>query len=79
MTISDQIKTKIEKNGRGWCFTAHDFSEFGSNDAIRKALSRFVEIGYINRLSEGFYYCSQFHKVLGELPVITSSTKGAIF
>lgn len=49
------IKSKIIENGRGWCFTAMDFEDLGSNDAIRRVLSLLQKEKWIRRLTQGIY------------------------
>lgn len=38
--ITDKILGKIKARKRGWVFCAKDFHDFGSRNAIDKALSR---------------------------------------
>jgi len=67
-TVQEKIVTKIKQAGRGWCFTALHFSELGTNESIRKALSHLAKIGQIKRLSFGLYEYPRKHKALGVLP-----------
>jgi len=46
------IKSKIQEHGRGWCFTAMDFEDLGSNDAIRRVLSILQKEKWIRRLAQ---------------------------
>jgi predicted transcriptional regulator of viral defense system len=69
MTLTEQIKTRIQRQKEGWCFTQSDFVDLGKYDAVRKILSRLHDIGYIKRLTKGIYYLPRYHPTLGELPV----------
>lgn len=53
--IEITIKDKILKHGPGWCFTAMDFEDLGSNDAIRRVLSLLQKEKWIRRLAQGIY------------------------
>lgn len=63
------ITNRVDANGRGWCFSARDFFDLGSYDAIRRTLARLTEVGHIKRLAAGMYYYPRHHDMLGELPV----------
>lgn len=62
------IKSMIYGHGRGWCFTTKDFANIDKPLAVRKALSRLHELGFINRISWGLYEYPRQHKTLGQLP-----------
>jgi hypothetical protein len=49
------IKAKLDKQGRGWCFTIMDFEGLGSSDAIRRVLSLLQREKVIRRLAQGIY------------------------
>jgi hypothetical protein len=53
--IEIAMKDKISQHGRGWCFTAFNFEELGSNDAIRRVLSLLQREKVIRRLAQGIY------------------------
>lgn len=53
--IEITIKSRITTHDRGWCFTAMDFEDLGSNDAIRRVLSLLQREKVIRRLAQGIY------------------------
>lgn len=67
-SLVDQIKKRIIQHEQGWCFTQSDFSDLGSEDSIRKVLSRLNDIRFISRLAKGLYQLPRYHDQLGELP-----------
>lgn len=62
------IKSAIKDHGRGWCFSAMDFVQVGSEESIRKALSSLCNQNFIRRLTQGIYDYPKLHKVLGVIP-----------
>lgn len=62
------VKSVIYGHGRGWCFSPKDFIELDNPQAVRKALSRLQDIGFINRIAWGLYEYPRKHGVLGQLP-----------
>jgi len=67
-SISEKITLKIEKQGRGWCFTTLDFSDLGNESAVRKVLSRLEKKNKIRRVIQGIYEYPRIHHELGVLP-----------
>ena len=67
-SLVDQIKNRITQHEEGWCFTQGDFSDLGSEDSVRKVLSRLTDIRFISRLAKGLYQLPRYHDQLGELP-----------
>lgn len=66
--IEVTIKSKIIEHGRGWCFTAIDFEELGSNDAVRRVLSLLQKEKWIRRLTQGVYDYPKELEGLGAVP-----------
>ena len=66
--IEVTIKSKIIEHGRGWCFTAIDFEELGSNDAVRRVLSLLQKEKWIRRLTQGVYDYPKELEGLGVVP-----------
>lgn len=62
-----KVKSRVYGNGRGWCFSSRDFSDFGEASAVRKALSRLVKQGIIRRIARGLYDYPKKHRIIGEL------------
>lgn len=66
--IESTIKNIIKTHKRGWCFSAMDFSNLGSNESVRKALSSLHKQKFIRRLTQGIYDYPKLHKSLGVIP-----------
>lgn len=64
-SISNQIVTKIKKNGRGKIIFTNDFSLLGTEFVIRQTLSRLCKEGLILRLSAGIYIYPKISKLVG--------------
>ncbi len=54
-SIQNKIIKRIYSSGRGWSFSKIDFSDYGSDGAIRLALMRLEENGTIRRVLRGLY------------------------
>ncbi len=67
-SLIKNIEGRIARSGRGWCFTQDHFSDLGNYDAVRQALSRLNNIGFIQRLAPGLYHFPRHHDEIGELP-----------
>ena len=67
-SIENKIKNRIYGKGRGWVFTSNHFIGLGSDEAIRKSLSRLENEGFIRRLAQGLYDYPESHKTLGFIP-----------
>ncbi|MFV0174514.1 type IV toxin-antitoxin system AbiEi family antitoxin domain-containing protein [Empedobacter falsenii] len=63
----NKIETKILKSSFGEIFFLDDFASYGSSDNIRKVLSRLVQEGLIERLSQGIYLKPKKDPILGTL------------
>ena len=61
----NKIESAIRKKNRGKIIFANDFSNFGTNYAIRHALSRLCKKGLILRHAEGIYLYPKTDKELG--------------
>ena len=70
-TIVNSVKSRIYGHGRGWVFTAHDFSDLGSDPGVRTALSRLEQDKIIRRIYRGIYDYPKNHEILG--PVFPST------
>ena len=68
----------LRRNGRGFVFTAGDFSGVGSRTAIDKSLSRLAKAGVIRRLGRGVYDFPRRSKSLGLVTPSTESIARAI-
>lgn len=66
-SIQSQIINRIKRGGHGKLIFPANFNDIGSNDAIRKALSRLVSSGIIKRLAQGIYLYPKHDPVLGVL------------
>jgi predicted transcriptional regulator of viral defense system len=65
----NKIEIKIKKCGRGKIFFATDFANFGTPEAIKKALQRLVKSGFINRVAHGIYYYPKKDITIGNLVI----------
>ena len=61
------IEQKISRFKPGQIFSPSDFKELGSSTAIRKALSRLVEQGHVERMGQGIHVLPKNDKVFGKL------------
>ncbi len=68
------ILRRVAKQGRGWAFTPHDFTDLGDPRGIGMALTRLVRDGKIRRVARGLYDCPHPHPVLGQ----TGATADAV-
>lgn len=64
-TVQDAILDALRRNWRGKVFTAKDFLQVGSRDAVDQALSRLARSGEINRLGRGLYHYPRTNPRLG--------------
>jgi len=77
-SIENKVKSRIYGKGRGWCFTQKHFSDLGSSDSIRKALSKLEKANFIRRLAFGLYDYPRTHEELGEMPAKVENVIKAI-
>lgn len=75
-SIELQIENEIESQVRGTLFFADSFSTFGSSEAVRKALQRLEEKGFITRIAQGIYVRPIISDYIGE--VLPSAEEVAI-
>jgi len=61
------IKNSISNHKRGKIFFPKNFSKFGTSEAIRQALKRLEDKGFLIRLAQGSYLYPTEHKLLGTL------------
>ena len=54
-SIDSQILQRVKASGRGWGFTASNFVDLGSRDAVDKTLTRQSQGGVIRKLARGLY------------------------
>lgn len=66
-TIEEQVLSKIKDYKRGKIFFPDHFYQFGSEDAVHKALSRLEEDGKLERLGHGIYLYPKQDPQLGAL------------
>lgn len=62
--VENKIISRIYGKGKGWAFSQNDFSDLGSADSVRKALSRLEQAGKIRRVLRGIYDFPRFSKFL---------------
>ncbi len=68
MTISTEIKilNRIKKAGRGVLFFAENFINYGSTEAVKKALQRLTNSGELDRVAPGIYVRPQIDDIIGK-------------
>lgn len=66
-SIELQIENNIESHQRGTLFFPDSFNNFGSSEAIRKALQRLEEKGFITRITQGIYVRPIISEYIGEV------------
>jgi hypothetical protein len=69
-TTNNKIIAYIKRNQRGKIFFADEFRKFGSNEAVRQALSRMCRKNFLIRLSAGIYL---YPKIDDEIGIIYPS------
>ena len=65
-SIDNKVINRIYGCGRGWSFSQNDFADLGSNEAVRKSLSRLAHSGKIRRVLRGVYDYPKFSKLLNQ-------------
>ena len=66
-SVNHIIELKIRGFKPGQVFFPSDFKELGTSTAIRKALSRLVESGKVERMGQGIYVIPKNDKVFGKV------------
>jgi len=67
MTVASTILRRVNGRGPGAVFTAQDFFDFGSRDAVDQALARLTRIGRIRRIDRGVYDLPRTHPKIGPM------------
>lgn len=67
VSVNNTIELKIGRLKPGDVFLPSDFKDLGTSTAIRKALSRLVEIGRVDRMGQGIYVIPKYDKVFGKV------------
>jgi hypothetical protein len=67
-TIEDRMKRRIVARGKGSVFTASDFLDLASRNAVDVSFHRLTTAGILRRVARGLYlYPKKDHPLLGEL------------
>jgi predicted transcriptional regulator of viral defense system len=66
-SVNHIIELKINRFKPGQIFLPSNFKELGASTAIRKALSRIVESGEVERMGQGIYVIPKIDKVFGKV------------
>lgn len=66
-SIEKQIEKSIKNKPRGSLFLPDDFMDYGSSEAIRKALGRLEDKKIIIRVAQGVYVQPKISKLIGLL------------
>lgn len=78
ITTNLPVLDRIVRKGKGNLVFASDFQDLGSNDAIRKNLSRLTREGLLIRLGPGIYLFPKYDTELGVLYPSTEEIAEAI-
>ena len=65
MSATNLIREQIERKAPGEVFLLKDFSELGSENVVKKTLSRLCLFGKITRLGKGIYCITQTDSIFG--------------
>lgn len=66
-SVENKVLKSIKGKPKGFLLFPEDFKEFGSSEAIRKALQRLEEKEAITRVAQGIYVRQEVSKLLGKL------------
>jgi hypothetical protein len=67
-SLDKKLRRRIQRNGRGWCFTPNAFLDLANKETIWVALSRLAKKKIIRRLARGLYDYPRQHPKFGTLP-----------
>lgn len=65
-TIIEQILTRIKNMDEEAAFSSSDFTDIADINTVRQILSRREQVGEIQRVVRGIYYCPKYSELLGE-------------
>jgi hypothetical protein len=63
--VDRRMRARIRARQGGWVFSAMDFLDLGSRQAVDQALSRMAATGKIRRVSRGLYDVPRVHPIVG--------------
>jgi len=63
--IDNAMLARIRSRGSGWVFSASDFADLGTRQAVDKALSRMAAAGTVRRVARGLYDVPRQHPIVG--------------
>lgn len=63
--IDRSMRARIRARGDGWVFSASDFADLGTRQAVDKALSRMATAGVVRRVARGLYDVPRQHPIVG--------------
>jgi len=66
-SVCQIIEKKVSRLKPGQVFLPSDFKDIGTSTAIRKALSRLVVSGQVERMGKGIYVIPKIDKVFGKV------------
>ena len=67
LTTEKDIERVVKSTKKGQLLFPEDFTMYGSQDAIRKALQRLREKGLLRRVAQGIYVRPQHNDLFGEI------------
>ncbi len=65
--IENSVLNSIKSKPKGSIILPRDFISLGSSIAVRKALQRLYNSGFIKKLSQGIYYRPKINEYIGEI------------
>lgn len=67
-TLTEKIRRRIQRKGRGWVFNSSDFIDIAPRRNISHALPRLAKQKVIRRLGHGIYDYPKQSKIFGTVP-----------
>jgi len=67
MALTEHILRRVRGHGRGYVFSARDFLDLGSRDAVDQALARLARVGKVRRIERGIYDLPRLYPKVGPL------------
>jgi hypothetical protein len=67
MTLKNLLLSRIESSEHSKVWTATDFFDLGSRDAVDKALQRLVNVNKIRRIGRGLFDLPRINKLTGQI------------
>ena len=66
-SVESKIESAVKSNKPGELLFPEDFSDFGSSEAVRKALQRLEEKSVLTRVAQGIYVMPKISELIGKI------------